>query len=69
MNRRRNKFERTNPTVSMAVFLFTAAGQSCFPNEIDLGCTCPLFERYSSRDASSDTGYHMTNQHCGPNSI
>ena len=37
-------------------FLFTAAGQLHSPNKIDLGCTCPLFESNSSRDASGNTG-------------
>ena len=41
----------------------------CLSNEIDLGCTCPLFESNSSRDASGDTGHHMTEQNRNPNSI
>ena len=38
-------------------------------NKIDLGCTCPLFESNSSRDASGNTGHHMTDQNRNPNSI
>ena len=47
----------------------TAAGQLHFPNKMDLGCTCPLFDSNSSRDASGNTGHYMTDQNRNPNSI
>lgn len=47
----------------------TAAGQLHLPNKMDLGCTCPLFDSNSSRDASGNTGHYMTDQNCNPNSI
>ena len=47
----------------------TAAGQLHSPNKIDLGCTCPLFDSNSSRDASGNTGHYMTDQNRKPNSI
>lgn len=47
----------------------TAAGQLHLPNKIDLGCTCPLFDSNSSRDASGNTGHYMTDQNRNPNSI
>ncbi len=47
----------------------TAAGQLHSPNKIDLGCTCPLFDSNSSRDASGNTGHYMTDQNRNPNSI
>ena len=47
----------------------TAAGQLHLPNKMDLGCTCPLFDSNSSRDASGNTGHYMTDQNRNPNSI
>ena len=47
----------------------TTAGQLHLPNKMDLGCTCPLFDSNSSRDASGNTGHHMTDQNRNPNSI
>lgn len=46
-----------------------AAGQLHLPNKMDLGCTCPLFDSNSSRDASGNTGHYMTDQNRNPNSI
>ena len=63
------KLSAQNQLSQWRFFLFTAAGQLHLPNEIDLGCTCPLFESNSSRDASGDTGHHMTDQNRNPNSI
>ena len=52
-----------------AVSPATAAGQLHLPNKMDLGCTCPLFDSNSSRDASGNTGHYMTDQNRNPNSI
>ena len=51
------------------VVVSTAAGQLHLPNKMDLGCTCPLFDSNSSRDASGNTGHYMTDQNRNPNSI
>lgn len=53
----------------IAISAATAAGQLHLPNKMDLGCTCPLFDSNSSRDASGNTGHHMTDQNRNPNSI
>jgi len=51
------------------VVVSAAAGQLHLPNKMDLGCTCPLFDSNSSRDASGNTGHYMTDQNRNPNSI
>lgn len=53
----------------IAISAATAAGQLHLPNKMDLGCTCPLFDSNSSRDASGNTGHYMTDQNRNPNSI
>ena len=58
-----------SPAAAIVVVSTAAAGQLHLPNKMDLGCTCPLFDSNSSRDASGNTGHYMTDQNRNPNSI
>lgn len=58
-----------SPAAAIVVVSAAAAGQLHLPNKMDLGCTCPLFDSNSSRDASGNTGHYMTDQNRNPNSI